>query len=117
MPPGLGYPRRFVDFTGNIIIDDEADHSVSHTSWYWYIADSMLPSPPYTTANNIWVGDTTVNFFQFVDPLGVTPPVPTGEFVQGATDQIFNSRAAAGLTQPFPIPAACTDQIGNVSVP
>jgi hypothetical protein len=117
VPPGVGYPTRFVDFAGNIIINDDPDHSSSHFNWFWYIADSMLPSPPYTTTNNIWVGDTTANTFQFVDPLGDTPPVPTGQFIQGPTDQIFGSRAAAGLSQPFPIPAACTEQIGNVSVP
>ena len=103
---------RFVDMDGNIVINDDPDLSSPHFSWYWYIFNSMIPSPPYTTTNNIWVGDPAHNTFA-----GVNPPISPTEFVQGPTDRIFVSRAAAGLSQPFPIPAACTEQIGNVSVP
>jgi hypothetical protein len=84
-------------------------------NWWGYWYQSMLPSPPYITANNVYVSVAATNYFGGTR----TGNDDYADLVRGPTDQQFSSRAAAGFAPApaLPVPASCTAPIGNVSVP
>ena len=119
--PGGGNAIFSLNLNNNIMIQDGES---SRTHWFAYIGPNQNPAPtfftnpPNTWNTNIFVGGLAGQSYPYSSfHLTTASGYPDTSEVTEVGDQLFTTRAAAGITQTYPPPPGCTGTIGNMVVP